>query len=243
MSGICNQPVCDTTEEVPVNPEAPVEDGCCLPHNAVWTNATIRTDEKGCIYSIESGTPLVYTPDPCCPATSTTGGGAGLDGPPGPAGQSATITVGTVSASAPGTQPQVVNVGTSTAAILNFTIPEGDPGNDGITTTGVTSELHGYKFLNGVVKELPTAWPPITGFNPSLVTNNGVSLQFSKVGASISTTVDASVLAMSMSTGLATTNATVAALTITLSTAQLEIATLSTALSTAVSRIDAAGIP
>lgn len=46
---------------------------------------------------------------------------------PGPAG---TIAVGTVTTGAPGTDVEVENVGTSTAAVLNFTIPQGDPGED-----------------------------------------------------------------------------------------------------------------
>lgn len=52
-------------------------------------------------------------------------GNTGADGPKGDAG---TITVGTVSS---GESPAVVNVGTSTDAILNFTLPKGDKGDKG----------------------------------------------------------------------------------------------------------------
>jgi hypothetical protein len=51
----------------------------------------------------------------------------GADGDPGPAG---TITVGTVTTGEPGTTVEVENVGTASAAVLNFTIPRGDPGED-----------------------------------------------------------------------------------------------------------------
>lgn len=46
----------------------------------------------------------------------------------GPAG---TVTIGNVTAGAPGTTPSVTNSGTSTAAVLNFTIPQGAAGGNG----------------------------------------------------------------------------------------------------------------
>lgn len=48
--------------------------------------------------------------------------------PPGPAGAAATITIGTVTTGAPGTPAQVTNSGTPQNAVLNFTIPQGEPG-------------------------------------------------------------------------------------------------------------------
>jgi hypothetical protein len=51
----------------------------------------------------------------------------GADGGQGPAG---TITVGTVTTGDPGTSAAIENVGTASAAVLNFTIPRGDPGED-----------------------------------------------------------------------------------------------------------------
>ena len=47
----------------------------------------------------------------------------GETGPQGPAGTSATIAIGTVTPLDPGTNPTVVNSGTTTAAILDFGIP------------------------------------------------------------------------------------------------------------------------
>ena len=58
-------------------------------------------------------------------------------GAPGPAGQAATVTVGSTATGAAGTPAEVVNVGTSSAAVLDFTIPRGDQGDPG--TPGVVS--------------------------------------------------------------------------------------------------------
>jgi hypothetical protein len=50
---------------------------------------------------------------------------------PGADGRAATVTVGSVTTGAAGSQAQVVNSGTSTDAVLNFTIPEGAQGPPG----------------------------------------------------------------------------------------------------------------
>jgi hypothetical protein len=56
---------------------------------------------------------------------------AGSTGPAGPTGAAATISVGTVTTSAAGTSASVTNSGSSTAAILNFTLPQGATGATG----------------------------------------------------------------------------------------------------------------
>lgn len=61
-------------------------------------------------------------------------GDKGEQGNPGPQGQSATIEVGSTVTGQPGSKASVTNSGTSSAAVFNFTIPEGqkgNPGNDG----------------------------------------------------------------------------------------------------------------
>ena len=61
-------------------------------------------------------------------------GPAGPEGPqgdPGPPGTAATIAVGTTTTGAPGTNASVVNSGTSSAAVFDFTIPRGDVGPQG----------------------------------------------------------------------------------------------------------------
>lgn len=58
-------------------------------------------------------------------------GGQGVKGDTGnigAKGDSGTITVGTVSS---GESPAVTNVGTSTDAVFNFTLPKGDKGDEG----------------------------------------------------------------------------------------------------------------
>jgi hypothetical protein len=63
---------------------------------------------------------------------------ARVPGPPGPIGldgKAATIEVGTTTTGAPGTNADVVNVGNANAAIFDFTIPQGEKGDQG---TGIT---------------------------------------------------------------------------------------------------------
>lgn len=67
-------------------------------------------------------------------------GAAGAKGDKGDAGTAATITIGTVTTGAAGSKASVTNAGTTSAAKLNFTIPQGAQGNtgaagkDGLTT-------------------------------------------------------------------------------------------------------------
>lgn len=61
-------------------------------------------------------------------------GPVGPKGDPGQDGTSATIDVGTVTTGGPGTEAQITNSGTTTAAVFDFTIPtgpQGAPGKDG----------------------------------------------------------------------------------------------------------------
>lgn len=64
-------------------------------------------------------------------------GATGATGATGPAGSAATVAVGTVTTGAAGSSAAVSNSGTSSAAVLNFTIPKGDTGAPG--PSGVTS--------------------------------------------------------------------------------------------------------
>lgn len=60
-------------------------------------------------------------------------GPTGPTGPTGPAGTAASITVGTVTASVPGSNPAITNSGTSTAAVFDFVLPRGEQGPKGDT--------------------------------------------------------------------------------------------------------------
>lgn len=71
-----------------------------------------------------------------------------LKGNDGEPGQAATIEIGSVITGEPGTQAIVENVGTDTAAILNFTIPKGEkgnPGSSGGTGSDGTSGLYAFE--------------------------------------------------------------------------------------------------
>lgn len=61
-------------------------------------------------------------------------GAQGVQGLQGPAGNAATITIGNVTTSAPGTAASVTNRGTPSAAVLDFVLPKGKDGADGGVT-------------------------------------------------------------------------------------------------------------
>ena len=58
-------------------------------------------------------------------------GSQGSSGVSGPPGNAATVTAGTTATGAPGTSANVVNTGTTSAAVFAFTIPRGDVGAQG----------------------------------------------------------------------------------------------------------------
>jgi len=61
-------------------------------------------------------------------------GAAGSDGKDGSA---ATVTVGNTTTGAPGSNAEVKNVGTSSAAVFDFTIPRGNPGTGDVSSSGI----------------------------------------------------------------------------------------------------------
>ena len=83
-------------------------------------------------------------------------GDKGEQGLQGIAGTAATIRIGSVYTGEPGTNASVTNSGTSTNAILNFTIPRGNPGSGGGTSIDVDAELSDTSLnpvQNKVIKE------------------------------------------------------------------------------------------
>lgn len=88
-------------------------------------------------------------------------GPRGLDGPKGDtgnaglAGADATISVGSTSTGAAGTNAAVTNTGTAGAAILNFTIPRGDKGDSGDAGASGTT----WHFGTGVPGSVPGSIP------------------------------------------------------------------------------------
>lgn len=75
-------------------------------------------------------------------------GATGATGPQGPAG---TVKVGSVTSASYGTAPKVTNSGTSTAAVLDFVIPQGAPGE----TVADVSELTA-NFITESAESYPT---------------------------------------------------------------------------------------
>jgi len=68
-------------------------------------------------------------------------GPQGIQGATGAAGTAATIKVGTVTTGAAGTAAKVVNSGTTSAAVLDFTIPQGARGEKGEQGAGSTVDV------------------------------------------------------------------------------------------------------
>ena len=80
-------------------------------------------------------------------------GERGVQGAQGPAGNAATIAIGNVTTSAPGTAASVTNRGTSSAAVLDFVLPKGKDGADGgVTVDDTLSDTSTNPVQNKVVK-------------------------------------------------------------------------------------------
>ena len=73
-------------------------------------------------------------------------GAPGADGADGAPGQAATIQVGQVTTGEPGTPASVTNVGTENAAIFDFVIPKGEPGESGGGSISGGDDLARYAF-------------------------------------------------------------------------------------------------
>ena len=100
---------------------------CQDPASLGWTPATHTME-------VVQGTNfLSVTLLPCL--TVGPQGPAGPQGLPGLPGTAATVTVDRTTTVAPGTPASVINSGTSSAAVLNFTIPQGVPGLPGTAAT------------------------------------------------------------------------------------------------------------
>lgn len=121
--------------------------------NSTGTTDRFRVQEDGTV--LAPGLPAAAQVDTVLCFDSSTGtmgrcqpgvGGAtgptgptGATGATGPQGSAATITIGTTTTGTAGSQATVTNSGTSNAAILNFTIPQGSTGPTGPTgPTGAT---------------------------------------------------------------------------------------------------------
>lgn len=102
------------------------------PAGEMWIGS-VTTVAPGMPASVtNTGTPWVAVLDIAIPqgATGSTGakGDAGATGAKGDTGTGATVAIGTVTTGAAGSSATVTNVGTSSAAVLNITIPRGNTG-------------------------------------------------------------------------------------------------------------------
>src|SRR5215475_8134475 len=104
-------------------------------------------------------------------------GDTGSTGPPGSTGSAATATAGTTTTEAPGTSASVVNAGTPSAAVFNFTIPRGDVGATG--ATGPASTVPGPPGSTGPAGSAATIAAGTTSTlapgSSATVTNSGTS--------------------------------------------------------------------
>lgn len=91
-------------------------------------------------------------------------GAQGNTGPQGPIGIAATATAGTTTTGAAGSSASVVNAGTTSAAVFNFTIPRGDTGATGPVGPGVASGgVAGQVLIKQSNVDYATAWGSVTG--------------------------------------------------------------------------------
>jgi hypothetical protein len=120
------------TSQIPYIPSCPQ----VIPSNGTITIGTTLTGNPGTSASVtNSGTSSNAILDFVIPrGLPGPTGPQGPVGPQGPTGTSATISIGTTTTGDPGTSASVTNVGTDTAAILNFVIPRGA---DATITPGV----------------------------------------------------------------------------------------------------------
>ena len=91
-------------------------------------------------------------------------GPKGDTGETGETGLAATITVNSTTTSAPGTPANVINSGTTSAAVLNFTIPQGEKGENGL---GTVQTVRGV--LPITVDDLTEPTKPLINFDISLL--------------------------------------------------------------------------
>ena len=141
---------CGCGGETPVVPLPRCND-VVLP-DGVYERATIVVS-NGCITSVTTGEPEVYTPDFCCDGG---GGGEGPPGPrgfPGPEGSAATIEV--LPLGTPVSSEWVLqNTGTPSHAVLQFLPPQTPAGQ--IPVHGVTNgDIFGFSIDHGLVQGVP----------------------------------------------------------------------------------------
>lgn len=124
-------------------------------------------------------------------------GDTGETGATGATGEAATISVGTVSTAAYGQQAQVTNVGTSEAAVFDFVIPEGRPGEvladmSNLTNNTITTSTS--EFPVPVVGDTgATLWGKVVKFFSDIRSAVNAKIDSSKITTSLAVTTTGSV--------------------------------------------------
>ena len=142
--------------------------------DATVTNGTDGTDGFSPIATVtqNTGSATISITDENGTTTATVYDGTdGTDGTDGQDGAAATITVGTVTTGAAGSAATVTNVGTSNAAIFDFSIPKGDTGATG--TTGATPNITMTASVDNT-----TGTPAVTVTKTGTDTNPNIDLAF-----------------------------------------------------------------
>ena len=121
--------------------------------------------------------------EPGADGTNGTNGDKGDKGDKGDTGTAATLNVGTTTTSAPGSDAEVINTGTPSAAVFNFTIPRGEKGEKGDAGVGIQ-----YKGVWDQADTVPS--PVIAGDLYAWVGASGVTLDHTSWGAIDGSTVD-----------------------------------------------------
>lgn len=124
-------------------------------------------------------------------------GDTGETGATGATGEAATVSVGTVSTAAYGQQAQVTNVGTSGAAVFDFVIPEGRPGEvlvdmSNLTNNTITTSTS--KFPVPAVGDTgATMWGKVVKFFSDIRSAVNAKIDSSKITTSLAVTTTGSV--------------------------------------------------
>jgi len=152
------------------------------------TNAVGGTTDVGQVVGATGAT------GPTGPTGAT--GATGATGPAGTNGTAATIAIGTTNTGAPGTGAMVNNSGTSTAAVLNFTLPSGLTGTTGATgATGpagpgvIAGGLPGQVLTKANNVDYQTIWTTVSGSGTvTSVSGSGGTTGLTLTGGPITTT-------------------------------------------------------
>lgn len=126
-----------TIPQGPVGPQGPAgQDGAAT--ISIHNTYTVSSDTPASVENV--GTAEVASLDFYIPQGPK--GDTGDTGPQGPKGDTGmgTVTIGTTTTGAAGTQASVSNSGTSQDAVLNFTIPKGDTGQ-GVPAGGTAGQV------------------------------------------------------------------------------------------------------